>query len=70
MFKYQGVSALTRKEAIRDNNSALKQPHLFCKYSSDFHNFSLSYFNGKSINRDHPPLNKSMKPLPLERFND
>ena len=70
-----GVSALTGKRVKGDNNSAIKEHHLFSNHSSGFDDFSILATNNDFkvtlmenflINRDHPPLNKKRHSLPLE----
>ena len=80
MCEHLGVSTLTGKRLKADNDSALKQHHLFCNHSSSFDDFSILTSNNNDfkvtlmesvlINRDHPPLNKNRRSLPLELFND
>ena len=74
------VSALPGKGVKRDNNSAIKEHHLFCNHSSGFDNFSILARNSNDfkvtlmesllINRDHPPLNKNRHLLPLGLCDD
>ena len=76
MCEHLGVSALTGKRVKGDNNSAIKEHHLFSNHSSGFDDFSILATNNNDfkvtlmesllINRDHPPLNKSRHSLPLE----
>ena len=40
MCEHLGVSALTGKEVKSDNDSAIKEHHLFCNHSSGFDDFS------------------------------
>ena len=80
MCEHLGVSALTGKRVKGDNDSAVKEHHLFCNHSSGFDDFSILASNNNDfkvtlmesilINRDHPPLNKNRKSLPLELFDD
>ena len=79
MYEHLGVSALTGKRVRGDNDSAVKEHHLFCNNSSGFDGFSILASNNdfkvtlmKSllINRDHPPLSKNRHWLPLELFDD
>ena len=80
MCEHLGVSALTGKRVKGNNDSAIKEHHLFCSYSSGFDNFSILASNNNDfkvtlmasllINRDHPPLNKKRHLLPLKLFND
>ena len=75
-----GVSALTGKRVKGDNDSAIKEHHLFCNYSSGFDEFSILASNNNDfkvtlmenllINRDHPLLNRNRHSLPLELFDD
>ena len=63
-----------------DNNSAIKEHHLFCNHASDFddssilasnnNDFKVTLMDSLLINRDHPPLNKNGHSLPLELFDD
>ena len=76
MCEHLGVSALTGKRVKGDNDSAIKEHHLFCNYSSGFDDFSIlagrnndfkvTLMESLLINRDHPPLNKNRHSLPLE----
>ena len=71
---------LLEREWIMDNDSAIKEHHLFCNYSSGFDDFSILASNNNDfkvtlmesllINRDHPPLSKNRHSLPLELFDD
>ena len=80
MCEHLGVSALTGKRVKGDNDSAIKEHHLFCNYSSGFDDFCILASNNNDfkvnlmesllINRDHPPLNKNRHSLPLELFDD
>ena len=80
MCEHFGVSALTRKRVKEDNDSVIKEHHLFCNHSSGFDHFSIltsnsNYFQvtlmeNLLINRDHPPLNMNRHLLPLELFDD
>ena len=63
-----------------DNDSAVKEHHLFYSHSSGFDDFSILASKNNSfkdtlmesllINRDHPLLNKNRYSLPLELFDD
>ena len=63
-----------------DNDSPIKDPHLFSNHSSDFDDFSILARNNNDfkitlmenllINRDLPPLNRNRHSLPLELFDD
>ena len=80
MCEHLEVSALTGKRVKVDNDSAIKQHHLFCSHSSGLDDFSRLASNNNDfkvtlmesllINRDHPPLNKNSHSLPLELFDD
>ena len=80
MCEHLRVSALTGKRVKEDNDSGIKEHHLFCNHSSDFDDFSILASNNNDfkvtlmesplINRDHPPLNKNRHLLPLELFDD
>ena len=80
MCEHLGVSALTEKRVKGDNDSAIKEQHLFCNHSSGFDDFSILASNNNDfkvtlmesllINKDHPPLNKDRHSLPLELFDD
>ena len=80
MSEHLGVSALTGKRVKEDNDSAIKEHHLFCNHSPGFDDFSILASNSNDfkvtlmesllINRDRPPLNKSRHSLPLKRFDD
>ena len=78
--EHLGVSALIGKRVKGDNDSAIKEHHLFCNHSSSFDDFSILASNNNDfkvtlmesllINRDQPPLNKNRYSLPLELFDD
>ena len=80
MCEHLGVSALKEKRVKGDNNSAIKEHHLFCNHSSGFEDFSILASNNNEfkvtlmesplINRDHPSLEKNRHSLPLELFDD
>ena len=80
MCEHLGVSALTGKRVKGDNDSAVKEHHLFCNHSSGFDNFFILASNNNDskvtlmesllISRDHPPFNKNRHLVPLERFDD
>ena len=80
MCEHLGVSALTGKRVKGNNDSAIKERHLFCNYSSGFDDFCILASNNNDfkvtlmesllINRDHPPWNKNRHSLPLELFDD
>ena len=80
MCEHLGVSALIGKRVKGDNDSTVKEHHLFCNNSSDFDNFfvlasdnndfKVTLMESLLINRDHPSLNKNKHLLPLERFDD
>ena len=73
------VSALTGKKVKGDDDSVMKEHHLFCNHSSGFDDFSVLVSNNNDfkvtlmdsllINRDYPPLNKNKHSLPLELFD-
>ena len=44
MCERLGVSALTGKRVKGDNDSVIKEHHLFCNHSSGFDNFVFPYF--------------------------
>ena len=78
MCEHLRVSALTGKRVKRDNDSAMKEHHLFCNHSSHFDNFSILVSNSNDykvtlmesllINRDYSPLKKNRYSLPLGTF--
>ena len=80
MCENLGVSALTGKRVKSDNDSAVKEHHLFCIHSSGFDDFSIlssndndfkvTFMESLLIKRDHPSLNKNRHSLPLEIFDD
>ena len=80
MSEHLGVSALTGKRVKGDNDSAIKEHHLFCNHSPGFDDFSILASNSNDfkvtlmesllINRDTPPLNKNRHLLPLKLFYD
>ena len=79
MCKHLGISALTGKRVIGDDDSTIKEHLLFCNHTLDFEDFSILASNNNDfkvtlmesllINRDHPPLNKNKQSLPLELFD-
>ena len=80
MCENLGDSALSGTRVKRDNDSAVKEYHLFCNHSSGFDDFSILASNDNDfkvtlmesllIKRDHPSLNKNRHSLPLEIFDD
>ena len=80
MCQHLGVSALTGKRVKGDDDSAVKEHHLFCNHTSGFDDFFIlasnnNYFKvtlmeSLLINRDHPLLNKNRHSPPLKLFND
>ena len=80
MCEHLGVSALTGKRVKEDDDSAIKEHHLFCNHSSGFDDFSMLASNNNDfkitlmesllINRDHPPLNNNKHSLPLKLLDD
>ena len=80
MCEHLGVSPFTGKRVKGDNDSAIKEHHLFCNHSSGFDEFSILANNNNDfkvtlmksllINRDHLSLNKNRHSLPLKLFND
>ena len=81
IFEHLPVSALTGKRVNRDNDSAIKEHHLFCNHSSalddffilasNYNDFEVNYWMESClINRDHLPLNKNRHSLPLELLDD
>ena len=73
------LSTFTRKRIKDDNDPDAKEHLLFCNHSSDFENFPIFTTNNNEfevtlmesllIKRDHPPLNKNKKSLPLKIFD-
>ena len=71
---------LLEREWKGDNDSAIKEHHLFCNHLSSFDDFSVLVSNNNDfkvtlmasllINRDHPPLNKNRHLLPSKLFDD
>ena len=63
-----------------NNDSVVKEHHLFWNHSPGFDDFSILARNNNDskvtlmesllINRDYPPLNKKRHSLPLELFDD
>ena len=49
MCKQLGVSALNRKRVKGDNDSAIKEHHLFCNHSSGFDDFSILASNNNDF---------------------
>ena len=49
MCKHLGVSALTGKRVKEDNDSAIKDHHLFWNYSSGFDDFSILASNNNDL---------------------
>ena len=80
MCEHFGVSAITGRRVKGNNDSAIKEHHLFLNHSFGFDNFSILASNNNNfkvtlmesllINRDNPPLNKNGNLLPLELFDD
>ena len=80
MCEHLGVSAHIGKRVKRDNDSAIKNHHLFCNHSSGFndfsilarnnHNFKVTLMESLLINRYHSSLNKNRHLLSLELFDD
>ena len=70
MCEHLGLSALSGKRMRANNDSAVKEHHLFCNHSSGFDDFSILASNNNEFDRDHPPLNKNRNPLPFELFDD
>ena len=78
--EHLGVFALNGKRVKGDNDSPIKEHHLFCNHSSGFDDFSILASNNNDfkvivmesflINRHHPPFNKNRHSLPLELFDD
>ena len=79
MCGHFGISALTGKRVKGDDDSTIKEHHLFCNLTTDFEDFSILATNNNDfkvalmesllINRDHPPLNKKKQSLPLKLFD-
>ena len=69
MCEHLGFSTLTGKRVKGDNDSAIKEHHLFCNHSSGFDYFSIITSNNNEfevtlmesllMNRDYLPLNKN-----------
>ena len=69
MLEHLWVSALNGNRVEGDNNSVIKEYHLFCNHLSSFNNssilasnnsnFKVALMNSLLFNRDHPPLNKN-----------
>ena len=49
MCEHLGVSALTGKRVKGENNSAVKEHHLFCNHSSGFDDFSILASNNNDL---------------------
>ena len=49
MCEHLGVSALTGKRVKEDNDSAIKEHHLFCNHSSEFDDFSILASNNNDF---------------------
>ena len=70
---------LQGKRVKGDDDSAIKEHHLFCNHIPNFEDFSILATNNNDfevmlmksllINRDHPLLNKNKQSLPLELFD-
>ena len=79
MCQHLGVSALAGKKVKGDNDSAIKEHHVFYNHLSGFDDFSILASNNSDfkvtliesllINRYHPPLNKNRYSLPLQLFD-
>ena len=73
MCEHLEAFALTGKRVKGDNNSAIKEHHLFSNRSSGFDDFSILASNNNDVkvtlmesllmNRDHPSLNKNRHSL-------
>ena len=80
MCEHLEVFALTGKRVKGENNSAIKEHHLYFSRSSGFDNFSILATNNNDfnvtlmesllINIDQPPLNNNRYSPPLELFDD
>ena len=80
MSEHLGASALPGIRVKGDNNSSIKEHHLFCNHSSGFDHFFILVSNSNDfkvtlmesllINRNHSHLNKNRLSLPLELFDD
>ena len=77
--EHLGVSAKTEKRVKVFNTTAVRDRSLFCKEarSDNFeilcyesNNFKLCLKESLFIHKDDPPLNKTIKSMPLELFND
>ena len=70
---------LKGKRVKGDDDSAIKEHHLFCNHIPNFEDFSILATNNNDfevmlmksllINRDHSLLNKNKQSLPLELFD-
>ena len=49
MCKNSEILALTGKKVKGDDNSAIKEHHLFCNHSSDFEDFSILTTNNNDF---------------------
>ena len=49
MCEHFGVSALTKKQVKGDNDSAVKEHHLFCNHSSGFDDFFILASNNNDF---------------------
>ena len=61
--EHLGVSALTRKRVKGYNDSAIKEHHLFCNYSSGFDDFSMLASNRMSLFTQCHNLDNIVLPL-------
>ena len=78
--EHLGVSPLTGKKVKGVLESSIKDHLLFCKFNPNFEDFSIIANNDNNfkitlmesllISRDHPTLNKNIKSMPLELFNN
>ena len=79
MCGHFGIFALTGKRVKGEDDSTIKEHHLFWNLTTDFEDFSILATNNNDfkvalmesllINRDHPPLNKKKQSLPLKLFD-
>ena len=79
MCEKLGVSALTRKRVNGDNDSAIKEYHLFYNHSPGFDNFSILASNNNDfkvtlmerllINRNDHALNKDIFYLWIKTYS-
>ena len=79
MCEHLGISALTGKRVEDYDDCVIKEQLLSCNHAPEFedfpvltnkNNFNVTLTDSLLISKDHPPLNKNKKSLPLELFDN